>query len=247
MGDTAQFSAGLLNPLHPVPSLIKGQIERRYAVYRNNVTVGLIRALEANFPAVRRLLGADYFAGFARDFAQAHPPQSPLMFGYGVDFPKALESSADLAAYPFLADVARLEILWRQSYHAADAHSLAADALATIDAEALFTCHFSAHPATRLLRSEFAVHDIFQTNRTDGAAFDGDPAQPQCVLVTRPQFNVGLAAITGSQFVFFDQLVAGKTLGDALDCVPENAEDFDLSSTVALLLQSGAFQSINTK
>jgi hypothetical protein len=68
--DTAAFSAGLLNPSHPVPLLVKGQIARRYAVYRNNVTVGLIRALEANFPVVRKLLGEEYFTGFARDFAQ---------------------------------------------------------------------------------------------------------------------------------------------------------------------------------
>ena len=115
MGDTAEFAAGLLDPQHPVPLLVKGQIARRYAVYRNNVTVGLIRALEANFPVVRRLLGEEYFAGFARDFAQGHPPQSPLMFQYGADFPAVLERAEDLASYPYLADVARLEIIWRDS------------------------------------------------------------------------------------------------------------------------------------
>ncbi len=80
------FAAGLLNPARPLPVAVIDNTPRRYAVYRNNVTVGLVRAMEGNFPAVRRLLGHEYFAGLARDFVQAHPPQSPLLFLYGADF-----------------------------------------------------------------------------------------------------------------------------------------------------------------
>ncbi len=36
---------------------------RRFAVYRNNVAVGLIRALEARFPVTRRLVGDAFFRG----------------------------------------------------------------------------------------------------------------------------------------------------------------------------------------
>jgi Putative DNA-binding domain len=244
VADTAEFSAGLLNPEHPVPSLVKGQIERRYAVYRNNVTVGLIRALEANFPVVRGLLGEAYFAGFARDFAQNHPPQSPLMFRYGSCFPQALELADDLADYPYLADVARLEILWRESYHAADANPLAADALASIDPEILFDCQLKMHPAARLVQSRFAVHAIFVANRSDAENHVSDPMQPQCILVTRPHLDVVIHALTTDQFEFFHLLMNGDSLGDAVDRAATIEPNFDLSGTLALMLQSGAFQSI---
>lgn len=246
MGDTAEFAAGLLNPQRPVPLLVKGQIERRYAVYRNNVTVGLIRALEANFPVVRKLLGEQYFAGFARDFAQNDPPESPLMFQYGAAFPKALENDTDLASYPYLGDVARLEMLWRESYHAADALPLAADALASADPDALFNSHFIIHPATRLIRSRFAIQSIFAANTSEREEQAVDPVQPQCVLITRPQFDVVVHTLAPEQFEFFRALQNGKNLGDALDHAADVNPNFDLSNSLALLLQSGAFQSIQT-
>jgi hypothetical protein len=244
VADTAEFSAGLLNPNFPVPSLVKGQIARRYAVYRNNVTVGLIRALEANFPVVRKLLGEEYFAGFARDFAQSHPPQSPLMFQYGTDFPQALERAEDLASYPYLADVARLEILWRESYHAADADPLAADALGSIDPEILFDCRFKMHPAAHLIQSRFSIHAIFVANRSDAEFHVSNPMRPQYILVTRPHYDVTLHAITPDQFEFFQALMNSESLSDALDRATTIEPNFDLPGTLALMFQSGAFQSI---
>jgi hypothetical protein len=147
-GVEAAFAAGLLNPAAPVPPHVKGQAVRRYAVYRNNVTVGLVRALEANFPAIRRLLGEAYFAGLARAFAQAHPPRSPLLFHYGANFPAYLAAQDDLAAYPYLADVARLEQLWRRAYHAADAPTLAPEELAGLDEAAMADLRLD--PSSRL-------------------------------------------------------------------------------------------------
>jgi hypothetical protein len=244
VGDTEAFSAGLLKPQHPVPALIKGRLERRYGVYRNNVTVGLIRALEANFPVVRKLLGEQYFAGFAGDFAQNNPPKSPLMFQYGAEFPKALENADDLARYPYLRDVAQLEILWRESYHAADATPLAGEALAAVDANDLFACTLAAHPATRLAQSRFAIHAIFAANRSDSEGQGIDPAQPESVLVTRPHVEVAVHRVTPDQFEFFRVLMSGEALTEALDRAAALNADFNLSETLALMLQSGAFHSI---
>ena len=36
---------------------------KRFTVYRNNVVVGLATALEARFPAVRKIVGEDFFRG----------------------------------------------------------------------------------------------------------------------------------------------------------------------------------------
>jgi Putative DNA-binding domain len=246
VGDTAEFSTGLLNPEFPVPSLVKGRVARRYNVYRNNVTVSLIGALEANFPVVRKLLGEEYFAGFARDFAQKFPPQSPLLFRYGAGFPAALEQDADLASYPYLGDVARLEMLWRESYHAADAGVLASEALASVPPEALFESRFLIHPATRLIQSRFAIEAIFAVHRPGCEGQISNPARPQSVLITRPVYDVEVRAISPEEFELFQALKNGQTLGSALDAAVDPDADFDLAGTLALLLSSGAFHAIQT-
>jgi hypothetical protein len=244
VSDTAQFSTGLLNPDAPVPSVVKGQIERRYNVYRNNVTVGLIRALEANFPAVRRLLGDDYFAGFARAFAQRNPPRSPVMFAYGEGFPAALKQDADLASYPYLADVAQMEMFWRETYHAADHPCLPPSALLEIAPDLLFERRFEPHPALRLLSSDFAVHDIFVANRAADHRPVVNPAVPQGVLLSRPHLDVIINLIGKAQYEFFSALAAGETLAAALETSTTGEDDFDLPGTLALLVQSGGFSNI---
>ena len=61
---------------------------RRFAVYRNNVAVGLIGALEARYPVSRRIAGEDLFRAMARAFVRAHKPRSPVMIAYGGEFPE---------------------------------------------------------------------------------------------------------------------------------------------------------------
>ena len=62
--------------------------KRRFSVYRNNVAVGLIGALEARYPVSRRIAGDDLFRAMARAFVRAMKPRSPVMIAYGEEFPE---------------------------------------------------------------------------------------------------------------------------------------------------------------
>src|SRR5690606_31278590 len=107
------FSAALLDPARPVPDALvshsAGIPERRFAVYRNNVTVGLINALATRFPAVQRIVGEEFFRDMARVYVRAHPPRSRLLMEYGDDFADFVAGFGPVAELEYLADVARLE------------------------------------------------------------------------------------------------------------------------------------------
>ncbi len=66
----AAFAAALADPSAPPPAGVLGRLavadSRRFSVYRNNVAVGLIGALEARYPVARRIAGADVFRALAR-------------------------------------------------------------------------------------------------------------------------------------------------------------------------------------
>ncbi len=86
------FSAALDDPSAATPPMTRGRMgapdARRFAVYRNNVAVGLIAALEARYPVSRRIAGEELFRAMARAFAHANRPRSPVMIAYGGKFPE---------------------------------------------------------------------------------------------------------------------------------------------------------------
>ena len=121
----AAFATALLDPRSGTPTVVTGPNEkaavRRYNVYRNNVTVSLIDALAAVFPATQRLAGVEFFRAMARFHIRATPPTSPLLFEYGRDFPGFIATYEYARSAPWLADVAQgVERAWLDAYHAAD-------------------------------------------------------------------------------------------------------------------------------
>src|SRR3954454_10291366 len=153
----AAFAPALLDPVRPAPEIVAGPNGKapgkRYDVYRNNVTVSLIDALAATYPAVQRITGTDFFRAMARFHVRATPPTSPLLFDYGRYFPAFIQAYPYAQSLPWLADVARIERAWLDAYHAADAAPLAAAALASVAPERLPVAVFAPHPATRIVRS----------------------------------------------------------------------------------------------
>src|SRR5690242_20705887 len=137
----AAFSESLLDPGRVIPSTVAGPAGKaaikRYNVYRNNVTVSLIDALAATYPAVQRITGVEFFRAMARFHVRATPPSSPLLFEYGRDFPTFIEGYEHAQDMPWLADTARIERAWLDAYHAADLPPLSPDVLAAVPSDRL--------------------------------------------------------------------------------------------------------------
>ena len=206
-------------PARATPAIVAGPrgkaAVKRYNVYRNNVTVSLIDALAAIYPAVQRITGVDFFRAMARFHVRATPPTSPLLFEYGRDFPAFIEHYEYARAMPWLADTARIERAWLDAYHAADAEPLSADALAAVPARRLADVVFIAHPATRIVRSRFSAVTIFAANRSDGAGRPIDAASPEDALITRPDLDVVVRHLPPGGAVFLTSLMSGQSLGEA--------------------------------
>ena len=150
----SDFAAALLDPALPAPA---GLAERRFAVYRNNVTVGLCDALAASFPTVAALVGEDFFYALARDFIRQSPPAGPVLHEYGEGFPAFIAGHAAAGDLPYLPDVARLDWVCLRAYHAADAAPVGIDALAAVPAAALDGLRLSLHPSLALVASDWPV------------------------------------------------------------------------------------------
>jgi hypothetical protein len=242
------FSPALLNPQSETPTIVAGPRQKaalkRYNVYRNNVTVSLIDALAAIFPATQRVTGVEFFRAMARFHIRANPPTSPLLFEYGRDFPSFIEHYEYAQAMPWLVDVARLELAWLDAYHAADADTLTPEVLAAVPSERLADTSFIAHPSTRIVRSNFATVAIFVENRTEGSLRPVNVSEPEDALITRPSLDVVVRRLPDGGAVFLTHLASGETLGEAATAAFETTPLFDLSANIAGMIEAGVFTTI---
>ena len=245
----ATFAAALLDPARAAPAAVAGPkgkaASKRYDVYRNNVTVSLVNALAAAFPATLRITGPDFFRAMARFHVRATPPASPLLFEYGRDFPDFIDRYKYAAPMPWLADVARIERAWLDAYHAADAAPLAPQTLAAVPPDRLAETILMPHPAARIVRSSFSAVTIFAANRSDGPVGRIEAAEPEDALVTRPHLEVAVRRLPDGGAVFVESLVEGRPLGAAVAAAIAASPGFDLAANIAGLLAAGAFTAIH--
>ena len=243
------FSAGLLDPDRETPSIVsrpRGKAGvKRYNVYRNNVTVSLIDALAAIFPATQRITGVEFFRAMARFHVRDTPPRSPLLFEYGHDFPDFIARYEHAQGMPYLPDTARIERAWLSAYHAADTPPLAAQVLAAVPPDLLADVVFVAHPATGIVRSPFPIVTIFAANRQDGSAERIEASVPEDALITRPDREVTVRRLAPGGAVFLMQLLSGRSLGDAAASAFDTAPGFDLAANIAGMIEAWVFSALH--
>ena len=221
---------------------------QRFAVYRNNVTVSLTDALADTYPVTQALVGEEFFRAMARLFVRAAPPRSPVLALYGHGFADFIEGFAPAASLPYLADLARLEMLYVQAYHAADATPVPLAELAGLlgDENALAGVRFTLHPALQLLRSNYAVVSLWAAHQ-EQAAVDSlsavEPNRGEAALLMRQGLAVEITLIEAGAAEFIDNLRSNATFAAAAD----TATSFDLGAALALLLRCGAITHFTTQ
>ncbi|PZU06434.1 MAG: DUF2063 domain-containing protein [Sphingomonas sp.] len=239
----ARFARALLDPQAPVPAGLVDPHGRpsakRFAVYRNNVIVGLIEALKAAYPVVHRLVGSEFFTEMARLHAMAEPPVSPLMLDYGAGFPGFIASFEPAAMLPYLTDVARLERAWVEAYHAAEASPLAPYALGNVPPADVPTLRLLLHPSLRIVRSGFPIMAIWHANvdRSFAGAIDLDDGGDD-VLVARPEAEVELRRLPPGAVDFIQALQSDFPILDAAGEGLRANPHFDISSMLQGMIEA---------
>jgi hypothetical protein len=286
------FAAGLDDPSAATPAKTRGRMgapdARRFAVYRNNVAVGLIGALEARYPVSRRIAGEDLFRTMARAFAHARKPRSPVMIAYGGEFPEfvaeylaggpglenarecyrhceersdeAIQRASGALCSPgllrfarndegglthliaCLVDVARLENVWVEAYHAEDATAATVSELAALNPDSLPGTRIVFHPAARLLRFLTPAASVWASAQNSDHPIALTEGAGEDALITRPDCDVRVRVLPPLAHDFAIELREGATLIEAAAAMNEPA--FDFGTHLVGLVESGAVASI---
>lgn len=205
----------------------------RLGIYANNAAANFLESLRLSFPAIRRLVGDDYFDQCVRAYRELHPSRSGDLQHAGAAFPGYLAELHGADDYRYLGDVARLEWLCQESLLAGDHAPLDLTRLAAVPPEDYDGLRFELHPAARLFVSGFPAHAIWQANV-------GSAAEPEAIdlgrgadrlLITRTHGHIAFHPLSEGEAAFLEHLRRGETVAAA---IAAGARDAEFDATQAL-------------
>lgn len=214
-----------------------------FAVYRNTVIKGCIDALQANYPAVARLVGEEWFRAAAAIFAREQLPAQATLMYYGEAFAEFLARFEPAADLPYLSGVARLDRLWTESHAASDESVLDPAAIAGLAPEMLGTTVLHPHAAARWAWfDDQPIYTIWRRNREAREDVRDIDWRGEGALLTRPGGAVQWARLDAAGCAFMDACAAGRPLGAAAAAALAAKEDADLAGLMKTLIETGAFR-----
>jgi len=212
----------------------------RLDIYRNTSAGALTTALRLSYPAVHRLVGAEFFKGAAGFFIESFQPKSACLDDYGEEFPAFLSVFEPAASLAYLPDIARLEWAVNRALHAADMEPLDTQRLGALAEAERARVRFAPHPSVSLVRADHPADLIWRAvlEKDDAALSAIYPgAGPVWLLVERLPTGVEVRHMSESAWRFTSALCDGRPLAAALDEAP----DFDARALLADHLAVGRF------
>ena len=217
-----------------------------FSVYRNTVMKGCIDALQANYPAVARLVGEQWFRAAAAIHVRESLPRDPMLFDYGDTFVQFLAQFAPARGLPYLTDVARLDRFWTEAHTAHDEEPVLANAVAQVPTERLARVALRPHASARWAWFDTQpIVTLWRRNRThDDGDCSGVAWRGEGVLLVRPRDTVMNIDLDAAGCAFLDACAAGLPLADAAVASLSTDAGADLSCLMARLLEAGALGSL---
>jgi hypothetical protein len=213
-----------------------------FAVYRNTMMRGCIDALQANYPAVARLVGDEWFRAAAAIFAREHLPAQATLLYYGEAFAEFLARFEPAAELPYLPGVARLDRFWTESHAAPDEPALAPAAIAGLAPETLAATVLHPHAAARWAWfPDQPIYTIWQRNRDEHDDEREIDWRGEGALLARPGGAVQGTQLDAAGCAFLDACASGRPLEEAAAAALDAQEEADLARLMKTLLEAGAF------
>ncbi len=214
--------------LQEVQRWMKGRIlagesgDERMSIYSGGYIARIQEALEEAYPAVRHVLGARSFSELSRAYAARHPSRDYNLSLVGRNLPSFLETFPLTKNLPFLPDLARLEWLVTEAFHAFDQPPLDPAALAAIPPEDWDCLRVIFQPSVRRLASAWPVLDIWEARDRPVNEVRIDLInRPQRVLAYRSNLQVRCELLDERQDKMLAALMEGETLGAACERIAE--------------------------
>jgi hypothetical protein len=213
-------------------------VATRLGVYGGAYRTRLAEALQANFPALAKLLESADFATLASRYVNTHDSAFFSIRYYGHELPQFLSHDPDYTDAPVLAELARWEWTMTGAFDAADATPLTHAALARCSPREWAQLRFSWHPSAARLGLEWNVPQLWQalTQETErpAATLNREPLQ---WLLWRQGLTTYFRSLPATEARALDAARDGWPFGELCALLCDELGETQAPAQAALLLR----------
>jgi hypothetical protein len=198
-----------------VVGTVRVPVATRLGIYGDAYRARLVEALEANYPALAKLLGETDFATLGAQYVQAHDSTFFSIRYYGAALAEFLGAHPDYAAAAVLAELARWEWAMTEVFDAADAEPIDTTALGSVSPDRWADLRFDWHPSLRRLGLAWNVPQIWKalTGDTERPEVSLHP-QPVQWLLWRHELQTFFRSLSEAEAAALDAARTGETFGE---------------------------------
>ena len=193
--------------------------QERLEIYRNTMRSAHIRALAGMYSCSEKILGERYFRQIATEYYHAYPATSQDLNLYGESFPTFMldwvHNHPELVDYPYLPDLAKLELAIEQSYRAKDDPDFDFDMLATLDEDGYRNICFTLGASLSILESAYPVYEIWTAHQEqDEVEVIGSIDKPQYLCIARENFKPLIHKVDQASWWVMEKTSSCHTFGE---------------------------------
>lgn len=211
------------------------RVSRHAPVSTTRNLVGAQALLAARYPVVRRLVGDAFFRDMSLRYIAAQPPHPPIML-YDETFPDFIDGFEPVRAVPYLPAVARIEMARVLAVHAPNSAAINAKEFAALPLRHLAELQVALHPSITVVASPYPVWSIWNVNQSRAPAIPVSPWAAEAALIARPRHRVEVKKLRAGEATFLQSLMRGDTLSEAVEAAHADAQEFDITLGVGLLI-----------
>ncbi len=218
----------------------------RLSIYANAYYSRLLECLGANFPILKQALGEEVFDSFAFEYLQQYPSRSYTLDHLGESFAKFLEETrpareeGEEVGWPdFLIDLATFEWTIAKVFDGPGVEGrtlLTPETLQSFPPERFAEARLVPVPCLHVLTFRFPVNAYYTAARHAAEGEEVPVPEPgeEHVALTRRDFVVRRYPLTLPQQALLREILAGATMGAAIEAAAAPTDSHDAARAAAL-------------